>query len=698
MNSGSNRREILESHPVSEVGLGQGGWEKYLKVLDQEGFIWWFNMDIPAIAFHLKALAFFPQSTPLPFRVSFLSTAIKNPTSLESFENFYHAFMKQGDYEALAAVTGAGIISIWDSGMDFDRMEVWDERICQLLEKEDLISPLARAYLLSVRGLVETVYHGNPLKVMNSLKEQQIWAERVHSIPLRLYRAFLLGYNLQYIGDFSYLEVVLNDVAPLCELPDLSFLEKTFFHIARGLSWVLQWKIAEGKALLKKITDHPDFDKLPPSIWLLANCHLLLAVSYEKDKKEVEAISERIGKRAIPGGNHYIHGYLLLQEPYKALLYGQEAMERGRKSMSPLPEAFSALLTGQAMSDLGRLEEALGHLIPWIDRWQKMGFNCFTATGAFEVSYLLSKKGEMQEARRYHQIAFSFLPQGERFFPRFRSPDFVERLKHILYSESVEVSDWVESDGVEIHIQTFGGFRIRIRGHIFHDRKWQGTRSMTLLKALIVYGGTKVPTDLLMDLLWPETDGDLAKNNLKVTLSRLRKMGGQEIKPSLPWIMVQNKHISLNKALCSVDSILFKTHLDAALKDKNDLARIGKALDWYQNDFLIHEKNENWIISHRNSLREDFIRGVIAFTELCLLKKAPDKALPYLQKALNLDPLQEDIYGLLMQTYLELGYPSKAIQVFNQAKEFFRRELGIIPGPALNALVSQITPKKLPNF
>jgi LuxR family transcriptional regulator, maltose regulon positive regulatory protein len=47
-----------------------------------------------------------------------------------------------------------------------------------------------------------------------------------------------------------------------------------------------------------------------------------------------------------------------------------------------------------------------------------------------------------------------------------------------------------------------------------------------LLQALIAFGGTEVSAGVLIDALWPDSEGDAAYHALEMTLSRLRQLLG----------------------------------------------------------------------------------------------------------------------------------------------------------------------------
>ncbi len=109
-----------------------------------------------------------------------------------------------------------------------------------------------------------------------------------------------------------------------------------------------------------------------------------------------------------------------------------------------------------------------------------------------------------------------------------------------------------------IRIRTFGNMRIEIGDTVICDRRWRGGRTRLLLKALIAYGGTNVPYEHLADTLWPDNDGDRAEQNLKVALSRLRRLGCRKGEEPIQWIAVKSKKVSLVRPLCAVDSIVFR--------------------------------------------------------------------------------------------------------------------------------------------
>jgi DNA-binding SARP family transcriptional activator len=590
------------------------------------------------------------------------------------------------------------VASIWDSGTAFERQETWYGRIIHLLEKGDRLSLLAKTSILGFKGFVEITYRGDLDGAVETLRSQQRWAEKARSTSLRVFHAAVLGHCSIFKGDLPRAEMILFEASPLCGLPETSYICNVYFQITLGLFNIVKGKAAEARGILQETTQHSFFEVLPPSIWLFGNSELLLALSFLGDMEAVAALSERIQERTVPEQNHFHNGYahfnrgiasLLSGKPYKALIHGNEAMESAQSSRSPIPEQMAAFLIGGALSDLGKQDEAMDHLSRWLGKWEMNGFHLFAFAGAIEISNLQLKNGKIEEARKYYDKAFSFLPPGEAAPVVGRPKEFLQRLKRLIYLDQATGEVWEDRGDALIRIETFGELVIHTKDRSIYGGKWSSGRTKKLLIALIVCGGTSVSSDFLTDTLWPEADGDMAMRNLKVTLSRLRRTPCKKGDDPLPWIEVRGRHVSLVPSLCAIDSIRFRRKLEAALKEEKHLDLLMEALDLYKEDFLLHERNETWIIRHREALREEFIKGVISLSNACIKVGKPEAAVPYLQKAFVTDPINGEVSAHLMRCHLELGYRSNAVRVFNKAKKILKKELGIEPGPSLIALARE---------
>jgi PAS domain S-box-containing protein len=236
-----------------------------------------------------------------------------------------------------------------------------------------------------------------------------------------------------------------------------------------------------------------------------------------------------------------------------------------------------------------------------------------------------------------------------------------------------------------VQIQTLGGFYLTMHNKPLYDRMWKGRRLKDLLKAIIALGGTKVPLEKLAFLLWPDSDGDHALNNLKMALSRLRRVGGDDSFVPANWLAVKHKRVSLVRSLCRVDALEFSRSMERP-GNLGNAKSLQKVLALYKNDFL-PDDDFPWINNFRNHLRTLFIEGVL---RLATLKNINDEVLLFfLEQARQADPLHEDIYACLMKHYINSGFPAYALKIFYKAEKVIFLQTGIYPGAVLQSLAVQ---------
>ena|GEM_PF-2360090 len=236
-----------------------------------------------------------------------------------------------------------------------------------------------------------------------------------------------------------------------------------------------------------------------------------------------------------------------------------------------------------------------------------------------------------------------------------------------------------------VDIQTFGSFCLKMNGKPLYDRFWKGRRSKELLKAIIALGGTKVSMEKLSLLLWPDSDGDRALNNLKMALSRLRRIGGDECSVPSNWLAVKHQRVSLVRSVCRVDALEFVRKLEKS-NDLESVQSLRHALALYTNDFLPQDETP-WTTPFQDHLRTLFIEGVL---QLASLKDVEDDVvLAFLEQARHSDPLHEGVYACLMEHYIQVGFPAIALDIFHKAEKNIYLRTGISPGTVLQSLAKR---------
>jgi DNA-binding SARP family transcriptional activator len=213
-------------------------------------------------------------------------------------------------------------------------------------------------------------------------------------------------------------------------------------------------------------------------------------------------------------------------------------------------------------------------------------------------------------------------------------------------------------------------------------------KPMSLLKAVLALGGTEVSCRELIDTLWPEAEGDTARNAFDVTLHRLRKL----IKRN-DAIHLGDGKLSLDPHICWVDASalerVFK-QLETAVRDFRGEAPLVEALvermlELYRGPFLNGE-SEPWMLAARERLRIKFHRhGSMAGQWLERVGRF-DQAAEIYQRALELDPLAEEFSRGLMLCRKQSGRNAEALDVYRRCREILSITLGVQPSAGTQAV------------
>lgn len=231
-----------------------------------------------------------------------------------------------------------------------------------------------------------------------------------------------------------------------------------------------------------------------------------------------------------------------------------------------------------------------------------------------------------------------------------------------------------------LRVRTFGGLAAWVDGRPLGPADWQGHTTALLLKTLIALGGTAVPTQRLADLLWPEHDGARALQNLKVALWRLRHRALSHQGLRLQALEVRHGQVSIVSAACEVDALRF-----AGVDPEAPAEALRDALALYEGDFLPGDDEPPPIAERREALRRRFVH---------LALRLADHAVPeagwHLERALQAEPMNEQVIARLMRWHADAGREAQALHVYDLARQRFARALACAPGRALQALAQQL--------
>ena len=242
-----------------------------------------------------------------------------------------------------------------------------------------------------------------------------------------------------------------------------------------------------------------------------------------------------------------------------------------------------------------------------------------------------------------------------------------------------------------LKLYTFGRFGLLIDDKPIQFSNRGQKKPMELLKALIALGGRDVPQAEIIDLLWPDTEGDASYRSLITCLQRLRNIIGYK-----DAVIHTESRLSLDTRYIWADNWAFERLInhaeDAEKEGNNDKAceiRI-KAISYYNGSFLGKDAEQGWALSMREHLRVKFIRQVELIGTYWEGAGNWDKALECYQKALGIDNISEVFYQRLMRIYQHLGRNSDAILAYQRCCKELSSRMGVPPSPATEEIYNSI--------
>jgi DNA-binding SARP family transcriptional activator len=220
-------------------------------------------------------------------------------------------------------------------------------------------------------------------------------------------------------------------------------------------------------------------------------------------------------------------------------------------------------------------------------------------------------------------------------------------------------------------------------------------RTRALLAFLVDRPSRPVPRDVLMDVFWPDSSPDAARNSLHVAMHGLRKALAQAWDG--PVIECRGDTYRLSDAV--------EVWSDAAeLERRNELGALAAAdgrlddavaeyetgLALYGGEFMADDPYLDWALTRREELRLPAGDCAEQLSELHLRRGELRRALAISSQVLREEPCHEPAARRLMIAYARLGQPHMALRLYERIVGLLGRELGVAAATETEALADQI--------
>ena len=373
------------------------------------------------------------------------------------------------------------------------------------------------------------------------------------------------------------------------------------------------------------------------------------------------------------------------------------------------PDTYEAYVCRSVLADVAleneQLEKAESLYEQLIETGERKQFRIPLAMVYFGLAYIhlvtkridsglnyARKTLQLIEASRTFQL---FLDQGERseivaeaLIQAGEKSPFLERVLENLPEKQKEQAP--VQNNYSIQVQCFGNFRVLLNGEELSQEHWVSAKARDLLAYFITMRGSRTPVDKVFDAIWGGKERT-SRTAFHTALSRLRnalKVGDDS--PRL--ILVEVGEYWLDSARFTIDVDEFDSALAKARVASNAAKRAewyARAVDLYHGEYLQNMYYE-WVFAERRRLDQSYLGVLQELASYYLMNQSPQEAAAYMEKAIPLDKLNEDLYCLAMRAYGEINDRTNLSRIYADLKLILRNELDASPMPETTHLYNEL--------
>lgn len=259
-----------------------------------------------------------------------------------------------------------------------------------------------------------------------------------------------------------------------------------------------------------------------------------------------------------------------------------------------------------------------------------------------------------------------------------------------------------------LEISLFGGFFIKKDG-----RPLAGSLSdkgRALLAYLALEPDRAQTRAALADILWSCQPEPASRTNFRQTLHRVQQVLELDER-GLPYIQINHHEIQLNRQSCRIDAACFtKLREDTLHHSPGDtlfaasLDKLQTAANLYKGDLLASfslpgcSEYEWWLTCKQEKYHRDAMETLKRLVRHYELGQDYAQALPYIQRAIELEPWAESLHRTKMLLLVKSGQRCAALHQYQLCRRILATEFGIQPGLETTQLFHQIGADALPTF
>lgn len=234
---------------------------------------------------------------------------------------------------------------------------------------------------------------------------------------------------------------------------------------------------------------------------------------------------------------------------------------------------------------------------------------------------------------------------------------------------------------------TLGRFEIYKNDENVYIPSAKSTKLWDLFKFLLANKGAGIPPETILENLYPDESYENPKNTLQNIVYRLRKLLNDEEIFSKYGCNILFKNGCYSLCISEdimLDTDLFEQYLKKAEIYKHESIQktvdyLEKAISLYRGDYFPELVYEDWVIPKRNYYRRIYTEAVNELTSIYYQKKAYDDSIRICEKAIQIEPYEEEFHISFMESLIGKGKISEARRHYGYITGLLYKQFGIKP-------------------
>ncbi len=331
-------------------------------------------------------------------------------------------------------------------------------------------------------------------------------------------------------------------------------------------------------------------------------------------------------------------------ESERAVAYLERARPRREAEPIAFDSAEAAILARSGDPDAARL--ALDRLsrqrIEPRERWRITLLSAYAAlrTGDPVAGQLAADAFELAAGLGHPEL------------PMARDREMAERLVGLAANAGSTAAAALRGVRPRLTARLLGGFELRRGGETLTPPPG---RPELLVKLLACHGG-RLPAEQAIELLWPEVAPQSGRKRLRNVLNRLRA--------GAPGVVSRDGDV-LSLGDVEVDADLFEHHARRALAG-GQASAVRIAIAQYRGPLLPDDRFESWAVDHRVRLERLYVELLDAAAARAQDAGEVDEAVRLIDRALDLDPADEQRCHRSSSLLLSQGRRSAALALLDR--------------------------------